>query len=214
MPTSQIKICGVSTSDALDAAIKSRADYAGLVFFAPSPRNVSVRDAAALAERSGEQIGRVGLFVDPGDALLADGVQAGRLDAIQLHGEETPARAAQVRARFGLPVWKALPVASASDVARAAEYAGAADMILFDAKTPKDSDLPGGMGLKFDWSLLDARPKGIAWGLAGGLTPSNVSEAIRRTGAPLVDTSSGVEKAPGAKDVDLIRAFCEAVRSA
>ncbi|HFE7277911.1 TPA: hypothetical protein ACF943_005724 [Klebsiella pneumoniae] len=137
----------------------------------------------------------VGLFVDADDAVIADALVAAKLNALQLHGSESPERVAQLRARFGKPVWKALPVASASDVARAAAYAGAADLILFDAKTPKGA-LPGGMGLAFDWSLLAGYRGALPWGLAGGLNPTNVAEAIARTGAPLVDTSSGVESAP------------------
>ncbi|MGN6500855.1 MAG: phosphoribosylanthranilate isomerase [Tsuneonella sp.] len=211
MPAPAIKICGVTDAAALDAAIAARADHAGFVFFGPSPRNLSPASARRLAERAAGRIGRVGLFVDPGDALLADAVEAGALTAIQLHGDETPQRAAQVRARFGLPVWKVIPVAAAADLARAAHYREAADLILFDARTPKGA-LPGGMGLKFDWSLLAGHRGPLPWGVAGGLTPANVAEAIRITGAPLVDTSSGVESAPGVKDVDKIRAFCQAAR--
>lgn len=207
-----IKICGISTAQALDAAIGARADHAGFVFFPRSPRNVSMQEAAALGSRAEGRIGRVGLFVDPDDTLLAEAMSAGRLDAIQLHGSETPERAAQVRARFGKPVWKALPVASRDDIARAEAYAGAADLILFDAKTPKGA-LPGGMGLAFDWSLLADWKGPVAWGLAGGLSAQNVAEAIRTTGAPLVDTSSGVESAPGVKDVDKIAAFAYAARN-
>ncbi len=146
--------------------------------------------------------------------MIADGVATGRLDAIQLHGSETPARTAAIKSRFGLPVWKAVSIASAADVTRAADYRDAADVLLFDAKTPRDAALPGGMGLRFDWSLLAAYRGATPWGLAGGLTPANVAEAVRQTGAPLVDTSSGVENAPGVKDVDLIAAFCKAARSA
>jgi len=208
-----IKICGLTSAEALDAAIGARADYAGFVFFPPSPRHLAPRDAAALAARAEGRIGRVGLFVDADDATVAEALAAARLDALQLHGAETPERAAQLKARFGLPVWKALPVARAEDVARASAYAGAVDLVLFDAKTPKGT-LPGGMGLSFDWSLV-ARWKGpLAWGLAGGLTPENVAEAVRRTGAPLVDTSSGVESAPGVKDRGRIAAFCAAVKNA
>lgn len=213
MPTAAIKICGISTGDALEAAIRARAAHIGLVFFARSPRAVSPAEAALLSERAGSRIGRVGLFVDADDALLGEAMGAARLDALQLHGSETPERAAQLRARFGVPVWKALSVASAGDVARADAYAGAADLILFDAKTPKGA-LPGGMGLSFDWSLVANWKGPMAWGLAGGLDPANVAEAIRLTGAPLVDTSSGVESAPGVKDEGRIAAFCAAVRSA
>lgn len=208
-----IKICGIASPAALDAVIAARADHAGLVFFPPSPRNVTLADAAALGARAAGRIGRVGLFVDADDALLADAVAAASLDAIQLHGKEPPERAAQLRARFGLPVWKALSIASADDVSRAAAYVGAVDLVLFDAKTPKGT-LPGGMGLSFDWSLLSAWKAPCAWGLAGGLTADNVAEAVRRTGAPLVDASSGVESAPGVKDADKVAAFCAAVRSA
>lgn len=213
MPAPAIKICGLTNARALDAAILARADYAGFVFFSPSPRNLSIADAAALSARAEGRITRVGLFVDASDAAIADAVTAARLDALQLHGSETPARAAQLKAHFGLPVWKALAIAAKSDVERAAAYAGAADLILFDAKTPKGSSLPGGMGLSFDWSLVAGWKSPIAWGLAGGLTPGNVAEAIRLTAAPLVDTSSGVESAPGVKDMDKIAAFCKAAQS-
>lgn len=207
-----IKICGIASPAALDAVISARADHAGLVFFPPSPRHVTLADAAALGARAAGRIGRVGLFVDPDDALLADAVAAASLDAIQLHGHETPERAAQLRARFGVPVWKALSIASADDVAKAAAYVGAVDLVLFDAKTPKGT-LPGGMGLSFDWSLLGAWKAPCAWGLAGGLSADNVTEAIRRTGTPLVDASSGVESAPGIKDAAKIAAFCAAART-
>ncbi|MXP43374.1 phosphoribosylanthranilate isomerase [Allopontixanthobacter sediminis] len=208
----KVKICGVTTPAALDAAITARAEYVGLNFFPPSPRHLPVRDAGALAARTEGRIISVGVFVDPDDSLLTQAVTAARLGAIQLHGAESPARAAEVKARFGMPVWKVLPVSSASDIARAESYVGAADFILFDAKTPKGSAIPGGMGLRFDWQLLAAYHGGLPWGLAGGLTASNVAEAIRATGAPLVDTSSGVESAPGVKDVDRIAAFCKAAR--
>jgi len=207
-----IKICGLTTPETVEAAIKARAEHLGFNFFPPSPRYLPPRDAAALAARAEGRIARVGLFVDADDAAIAETFAAARLDAIQLHGGETPERAAQVRARFGVPVWKALSVASAADVARADAYAGAADFILFDAKTPKGT-LPGGMGLSFDWSLVANWKGPLAWGLAGGLTPDNVAEAIARTGAPLVDTSSGVESAPGVKDEDRIASFCFNVRN-
>jgi len=212
MTAPAIKICGISTPEALDATIEARAEYAGFVFFERSPRNVSPRTAARLAERAAGRINRVGLFVDADDALLEDAVSSARLTALQLHGRESPERAADLRSRFGLPVWKAVSVAKAEDVSGAARYVGAADLILFDAKTPADA-LPGGMGLAFDWSLLSAWSNRAPWGLAGGLTPTNVAEAIRLTGAPLVDTSSGVETAPGVKDAGLIARFCAAARA-
>jgi phosphoribosylanthranilate isomerase len=213
MPVPAIKICGLSTPEALDAAIAARADYAGFVFFPASPRNVSLADAAALGARAEGRIARVGLFVDADDAAIAEAVAAARLDVLQLHGHEGPERAAALKARHGLPVWKALPVASADDVRAAGRYVGAVDLVLFDAKTPKGT-LPGGMGLSFDWSLLSAWKAPLAWGLAGGLTPDNVAEAVRLTGTPMVDCSSGVESAPGVKDVDRIAAFAYAARNA
>lgn len=213
MSAPSIKICGLTDAAALDAAIRAHADYAGLVFYPPSPRNVSPADAAALSARAEGRIARVGLFVDADDHAITEAVVAARLDALQLHGSETPERAAQLKARLGLPVWKALPVASAEDVARAAAYASAVDLILFDAKTPKGT-LPGGMGLSFDWNLTAQWKGPVPWGLAGGLTPDNVAEAVRITGTPLVDTSSGVESAPGVKDGNLIAAFCAAARGA
>lgn len=213
MPAPFIKICGLNTPASLDAAIAARADYAGLVFFPPSPRHLSLTDAAALGARAEARIQRVGLFVDADDATIAEAVAAARLDVLQLHGTETPERAAQLKAQFGLPIWKALSVAAKADIERAAVYANAADLVLFDAKTPKGA-LPGGMGLSFDWNLVADWKGPVAWGLAGGLGPANVAEAVRLTRAPLVDTSSGVESAPGVKDSSLIAAFCTAVRSA
>lgn len=211
MPAPAIKICGISTAAALEAAIAARADHAGFVFFGKSPRNVTPAQAADLSARAQARISRVGLFVDAGDDALAEAVAAARLDVIQLHGEEPPERAGQLRARFGLPVWKALPVACADDVARADAYVGAVDLVLFDARTPKGT-LPGGMGLSFDWTLIANWKGPLAWGLAGGLHPGNVAEAVQLTGTPLVDTSSGVESAPGIKDEVRIAAFCKAAR--
>ena len=213
MPAPAIKICGINAPAALDAAIASRADFAGFVFFPPSPRHLSLTDATALAARADGRIKRVGLFVDADDRAIAEAIAAARLEVLQLHGKEVPERAAQLRAQFGLPVWKALPVASKDDIQRASAYDDAVDLILFDAKTPKGS-LPGGMGLSFDWNLVAGWKSSVTWGLAGGLTPGNVAEALRLTGAPLVDTSSGVESAPGVKNASLISAFCTAARSA
>jgi phosphoribosylanthranilate isomerase len=208
-----IKICGLTDAQSVDAAIRGRADYIGFVFFPPSPRNLSLPSAAGLSARADGKVQRVGLFVDADDTLIGEALAATGLDALQLHGQETPERTAQIKSRFGLPVWKALPVATREDVARADAFTEAADLILFDAKTPKGS-LPGGMGLSFDWNLVAGWKGSLRWGLAGGLTPSNVAEAIRLTDAPLVDTSSGVESAPGVKDTALIAAFIAAARSA
>ena len=211
MPATAIKICGISTADTLAAVIAAQAEFVGFNFYPASPRYVSPSQAQALGAQAAGRIKRVGLFVDAKDAALADAVSAGALDALQLHGAETPARVAELRAMFGLPVWKVISVASRADLARAETYVGAADFILLDAKTPAGS-LPGGMGLKFDWALLSGWKAPLAWGLAGGLTLDNVAEAIALTGTPLVDTASGVESSPGVKEPSLIAAFCSAVR--
>lgn len=208
-----IKICGISAPDALEACIAARTDYAGFNFYAPSPRYAAPATAAALSRQAEGRIKRTGVFVDAGDALLAEVLTAAPLDAVQLHGSESPDRVAAVRRQFGLPVWKVLSIASGADLARAAAYAEAADLLLLDAKTPKGT-LPGGMGLSFDWSLLSGWKAPLPWGLAGGLSPRNVADAVRETGAKLVDTASGVESAPGVKDAGLIAAFCAAARSA
>lgn len=212
MSATAIKICGLTTTEALDAAIAARADYAGLNFYPPSPRNLSLDQAASLAARSGEAIQRVGVFVDPNDALLAASIAAGRLQALQLH-HVTAKRRGEIAYRFGLPVWAVIEVRSSADLA-ARGHLDQADRVLYDAKTPMDAALPGGMGLVFDWALLDGLEHPLPWGLAGGLTAHNVGEAVRRTGAPLVDTSSGVESSPGAKDPAKISAFCAAARAA
>lgn len=212
MPAPRIKLCGLTDPAALDAAIAARADYAGFNFYPPSPRFLPLDRAAELGAQAAGRIGRVGVFVDADDAAIAAAVSAAQLDAIQLHGSESPARAAELRHRFGLPVWRVIGVAKGDDLAKAAAYAGAADFILFDAKTPKGT-LPGGMGLAFDWALLARLRISLPWGLAGGLTPANVAEAVQITGAPLVDAASGIESAPGQKDPALIAAFCAAARS-
>lgn len=214
MPAPAIKICGINTPQALDAAIAARADYIGLVFFAKSPRNVTLNQAALLAERAAGRTKVVGLFVDANAALIAEAVVAARLDVIQLHGGETPGVVGKFRASLGVPVWKALSVASRDDIVRAQSFTGAADLVLFDAKAPKGAELPGGLGLVFDWNLLASHRGPLPWGLAGGLSPDNVADAVRSTGATLVDVSSGVETAPGVKDASLIRSFCFAARNA
>lgn len=207
------KICGLSAPATLDAAIRGGASHVGFVFFAPSPRDLSFDRAAELAARVPSHVGRVGVFVDPEDALLERAVEAGRLNAVQLH-KVAPARAAAIRVRFGLETWAAVPVRTRADLELAGSYAGAADRILYDAKTPEGSTLPGGMGLRFDWALLDGFPHPLPWALSGGLDAENVGEAIRRTGATLVDVSSGVESAPGVKDAGKIAAFLAAVATA
>ncbi|WP_203311020.1 phosphoribosylanthranilate isomerase [Sphingomonas beigongshangi] len=205
------KICGLSTPETLDAAIGVGASHVGFVFFAPSPRDLPFDRAAGLAARVPARVRRVGVFVDPDDALLDQAAAAGRLDAIQLH-KTAPARAAAIRARLGLEAWAAVPVKTRADLDLARHFVGAADRILYDAKTPESASLPGGMGLRFDWALLDGFAHPLPWALSGGLDPVNVAEAIRRTRAPLVDVSSGVERAPGVKDVDKIVAFLKAAQ--
>lgn len=209
----KIKICGINSTGSLEAAIAARASHAGFNFFPPSPRFAGPDLAAQLSQQAAGRIVRVGVFVDADDAFLAETLAASPLDALQFHGAESPERVAQAKAHFGLPVWKVLSVSAREDLPRAQNYAGAADFLLLDAKTPKGT-LPGGMGLSFDWNLLNGWQSPLPWGLAGGLSPSNVAEAVRRTQAPLVDTASGVESAPGVKDADLIAAFCQAARAA
>lgn len=205
-----VKICGLSTQATVDAAVAGGAAHIGLVFFPPSPRNLTFDSAAALAAPVPARVRRVGVFVDPDDALVEGAVQAGGLHALQLH-KTAPQRAAHLRQRTGLEIWSAVAVKTRADLEGARDYAGAADRILYDAKTPAGAALPGGMGVRFDWSLLDGFRHPLPWALSGGLDAANVSEAIRRTGAPLVDASSGLESAPGVKSVDKIAAFLQAV---
>lgn len=213
MPAPKIKLCGLNDTAALAAALDARADFVGFNFYPPSPRFLSLDLAARLGAQAAGRSQRIGVFVDADDAAISAAIGAARLDGIQLHGHEPPARAAELRSSFGLPVWKVLSVACAADIARADGYAGAADFILFDAKTPKGT-LPGGMGLVFDWALLGRYRGALPWGLAGGLTPTNVAGAVIQTGAPLVDAASGIENASGIKDPALIAAFCAAARAA
>lgn len=203
----EVKICGITDEDALDAAVEAGADYVGLVFFAKSPRHIVPDLAAELVQFLDEGVAKVGLFVDPDDALLDEVLGHLRLDLLQLHGSETPERVEQIRLEYGLPVMKVIPVASADDLKAAEAYYGVADRLLFDAKPPKGSELPGGNAVSFDWTILKGFTCPLPWMLAGGLTPANVAEAIRISGAKAVDVSSGVETAPGAKDPDKIRGF-------
>ncbi len=205
------KICGLSTPAAIAAAVAGGASHVGFVFFAKSPRNLDPDRAAALAGAVPDGVARVGVFVDPDDALLDRAVAAGRLDAIQLHGGEPPARAAAIRKRYAVELWQAVPVRTRADLAAASAYRGAADRILYDAKPPAGAALPGGMGLRFDWRLLDGFAHPLPWALSGGLDAANVAEAVGISGARLVDVSSGVESAPGVKVVDKIAAFLQSV---
>jgi len=204
------KICGLSTPETVDAAIRGGASHVGFVFFPRSPRDIVPEQAGQFATPG--PVGRVGVFVDPDDALLAHAVAGARLTGVQLHGDESPERVAAVKARLGVEVWKAVPVRTRADLDAAQAYRGAADRILYDAKTPKGT-LPGGMGLRFDWALLDGFAHPLPWALSGGLDAGNVAEAAGVTGARLVDVSSGVESAPGVKDVERIAAFLKAVAS-
>jgi phosphoribosylanthranilate isomerase len=210
----EIKICGITTPEIVDAAVFCGADWLGFVFYPKSPRHLSLQDAARVGARVGARAGKVALCVDASDADIAAIIEALRPDLLQLHGQETPARTAEIRARFGVPVMKALGVAGKADVVRAREAAAAADRLLFDAKPPPDAVLPGGNGLAFDWSLLADLDLPVATMLSGGLNPANVAEAIAIARPGGVDVSSGVEQARGQKDPALIAAFITAARAA
>lgn len=212
MRSVRVKICGLRTEADVAAVAAAGAAYAGFVFFAKSPRNLGVAEARALALAAPEGLCKVALTVDADDATLDAIVDAVPLDMLQLHGHETPDRVAAVRARYGLPVMKAMGVADEGDLAGLIEMSLVADQLLIDAKPPKGASLPGGNGLSFDWRLLVGRKWLKPWMLAGGLTPENVAEAIRLTGARQVDVSSGVESAPGVKDAGRIAAFVEAAQ--
>jgi len=211
--TIAIKFCGLSRADDVTAAARAGARYVGFVHFQKSPRHVSIADMAALGVTVPAGIAKVALTVNADDALLDAMLAAVPLDMLQLHGSESPDRVAEVKARYGLPVMKAVGLADADDLAAIDLYAPVADQLLIDAKPPKDADLPGGNGLSFDWRLLAGRKYWTKpWMLAGGLTPENVAEAVRLTGARQVDVSSGVETAPGVKDAALMASFAAALR--
>ncbi len=205
----RVKICGVNSALAFDTALEAGADWIGLVFFPRSPRFVTPSQAAALSARQEGGPLRVGLFVAPTDEAIAETLAALPLDILQLHAP--PARVAEIRARFGLPVWRALGVAERADLPATAE---GADALLVESKPPASATRPGGNAQRFDWSLLQGWKPPCPWLLAGGLTPGNVAKAIRISGAPAVDVSSGVESSPGVKDAGLIRAFVAAARGA
>jgi phosphoribosylanthranilate isomerase len=210
----RVKICGLRTDADVAAAASAGASYVGFVFYPKSPRNVSFREAAALAVDVPMGVAKVALVVNADDAFLDGLTAAVPLDMLQLHGSETPTRVAEVKARYGLPVMKAVGIADASDLAQIDAYAAVADQLLIDAKPPKNADLPGGNGLAFDWTLLAGRKYWtVPWMLAGGLTADNVAEAVRLTGATQVDVSSGVEGLVGVKDAGLISAFLAAAQA-
>lgn len=206
------KICGLSTAETLDAAVSFGARWVGFVTYPRSPRHIASSDMLkALGARVPKSVGRVGLFVDPDDALLEERLATGAIDMLQLQGAETPQRVAAIKARTGRPVMKVIKVAEAGDVERGvATYASVADRLMFE---PAGGILPGGNARAFDWTMLSGRTVPLPWVLAGGLTPDNVAEAVKVTGARTVDVSSGVESSRGVKSIDLIRAFLDRVKA-
>ena len=210
----ETKICGIRSREAAVAAARGGARWIGFVFYPPSPRALTPLEALALAEGAPPSLGMVGLFVDPGDDLLTETLERVPLDMIQLHGNEPPARVAEIRGRFGRPVMKAIKIATAGDLEPAAGYLAVADRLLFDAKPPKSMKkaLPGGNAVAFDWRVLAGRSWTKPWMLSGGLHQANVGQAVGITGAQAVDVSSGVEERPGIKSPDKISEFLEAAR--
>ena len=210
----RVKICGLTTPEAVSAAVSAGAAYLGFNFFAKSPRYVSPQQAAVLAGNVAPGVAKVALTVNADDAFLEQIFEQMPLDMFQLHGHESQERVEHIRQKFGLPVIKVVGVSDAEDLPKLQEFGRVADMLLVDAKPPKDAILPGGNGLTFDWRLIAGRRWPVPWMLAGGLTPANVAQAIRATGARQVDVASGVESAPGVKDAGLIRNFVTAANSA
>ncbi|MDP2330776.1 MAG: phosphoribosylanthranilate isomerase [Reyranella sp.] len=209
--TVETKICGLSTPETLDAAVSGGARWVGFVTYPRSPRHISTALLRTLGARVPKSVGRVGLFVDPDDALLDERLATGAIDMLQLHGSETPERVAAVKQRTGKHVMKVIKVAKPEDVERGVTaYASVADRLMFDTA---DGTLPGGNAKAFDWTILSGRTVPLPWFLAGGLTPDNVAEAVRVTGARIVDVSSGVESSRGVKSVELIRAFLNRVKA-
>jgi len=209
-----VKICGLKTPEALDVALDSGADLVGFVFFEPSPRNLGYEAARALGQRVKGRAGKVALTVDATDEMLSEIVEALRPDMLQLHGTETPERVVAIRTRFGLPVMKALPISERADLSPIHLYAKVANQIIFDARPPKEATRPGGLGTPFNWRLLENVDPGVPFMLSGGLDVGNVADALAITRAPGVDVSSGVERSPGEKDPDKIRAFVRVARAA
>lgn len=207
-----VKICGLRSPDAIDAALDAGADMLGFVFFPPSPRHVGLEPAHALNAHLGGRAKKVALTVDASDDDITRIVEALQPDVLQLHGKETPDRVVAVRTRFGLPVMKALPIAEPADLSPIRLYDKIAERLLFDARAPRDATRPGGLGKAFDWTLLKDIDPGVSFMLSGGLHAENVAEALSVTQAPGVDVSSGVESAPGVKDVNKIRAFVRTAR--
>jgi phosphoribosylanthranilate isomerase len=208
-----VKICGLSTRETLDVALDEAADMVGFVFFPPSPRHLELEVARGLGEAVKGRAAKVALTVDADDATFAGIVEALRPDLLQLHGRETAERVRDIKRKFGLAVMKALPVETAADLAALPDYRGVADRILFDARPPREATRPGGLGAAFDWHLLENLDPALPFMVSGGLHAGNVAEAVRVTRAGGVDVSSGVERAPGVKDGDMIRAFIRAARA-
>ncbi|MBE1204288.1 phosphoribosylanthranilate isomerase [Aminobacter carboxidus] len=209
-----IKICGLSTAETFDAALNNGASHVGFIFFAKSPRNVSPELAGRLREAAKGRAQAVAVTVDASDAFLDGIVAAVKPDMLQLHGKETPERVAEVKARYGLPVMKAFSIREAADLNAIAAYGGVADRVLFDAKPPAGSELPGGNGVSFDWRLLAGLDASVDYMLSGGLNAANIGDALRLANPPGIDISSGVESAPGVKEAALIENFFRAVRAA
>ena len=208
-----VKICGLATVDDVHACADAGANYIGLVFFEKSPRNITIPAARELALAAPLGLAKVALVVNPSDAELDAITGTVPLDMLQLHGRESPERVAEVKARYGLPVMKAVGIADGDDLPKLESYFGVADQILVDAKPPKGGELPGGNGLSFDWRLIAGRRWPCPWMLAGGLTAENVAEAVKMTDVKQVDVSSGVEDAPGLKNAELIQKFVQSSRS-
>lgn len=208
----EVKICGLTTPETLKAAVDGGASYVGAVIFPKSPRHIEPEAAGLLFDIARGRTAIVAVVVNPDDDLLTRIAEHLKPDFIQLHGTETPERAAEVRAMTGAGIIKALPIREATDFDAVPAWHDAADILLFDAKPPAGADLPGGVGHSFDWSLMAARSFSAKWFLAGGLDVANVGEALRLTRAPMVDVSSGVERAPGVKDISLIHEFLAAAR--
>lgn len=209
-----VKICGLSTPETLDAALQAGADMVGFVFFPPSPRHLEFPRARGLGSQVRRRAGKVALTVDADDATLGGIIEALRPDLLQLHGKETVARIREIKRRFGLPVMKAIGVETAADLVELPDYAVAADRLLFDARPPKDATRPGGLGVSFDWRLLENLSLDVPFMLSGGLAAGNIHEAVRITRAGGIDVSSGVESSPGVKDAGMIQDFIRAARAA
>ena len=209
----QVKICGITTSEAADAVAQSGADFMGMVFFQKSPRNIDVDQANALSARVRGGPRLVAVFVNADDSTISEAVASAQPDYLQLHGTESPARTSQIASRFGLPLIKALPVAESLDLSATKAYEEIVDYLLFDSKPPKLAERPGGHGVPFDWKAMSGLDVEIPWLLSGGLNAENVERAVHASGTTMVDTSSGVETAPGIKSPEKIKEFIAAVRS-